>query len=77
MAQDKRKLSGPEKAALMLIAVGDDLAARILQELDDVEIQKLSSYMTSMTNIPNKVVDDVAEEFVDAGLPDTAFSRAG
>ena len=63
---DRRSLSGPEKAAILLIAVGDELAATILKELDDAEIQRIASYMSSMGSIPKKLVEEVAEEFIDA-----------
>lgn len=64
-ASDKRQLSGPEKAAIMLVAVGDELAAKVLAELDDSEIHKISSYMSALGNVPSKTVDQVAEEFVE------------
>jgi len=63
-AQDLKSLSGAEKAAIMLVAIGDELASKVLQELDDAEIHKLSSYMSTLGNIPAKLVDDVAEEFI-------------
>lgn len=62
---DKKSLSGPEKAALMLIAVGDDLAGKVLAELEENEIHKISTYMSSMGSISNEVVNNVIEEFVD------------
>lgn len=64
--KDGRQISGAEKAAIMLIAVGDKVAGKILEELDDTEISKLSGYMTSLGNIASITVDEVAEEFVDA-----------
>lgn len=64
MAAVEKKLSGPEKAALMLIAVGDDLAAKVLSQLEEGEIHRISTYMSSMGSVPNEVVDNVVEEFV-------------
>lgn len=63
--KDGRQLTGAEKAAIMLIAVGDQLAGKILEELDDSEIAKLSGYMTALGNVPSNTVDEVAEEFVE------------
>ncbi|MBF0169661.1 MAG: flagellar motor switch protein FliG [Nitrospinae bacterium] len=64
MAREQKTLSGPEKAAVMLIAVGDELAAKVLAELDDAEIHKVSSYMSSLTSVSNSLVDSIIEEFV-------------
>jgi len=64
-AKEGRQYSGAEKAAIMLIAVGDQLAGKILEELDDTEISKISGFMTSLGNVPSNTVDDIAEEFVD------------
>ena len=64
-ASDKKKLSGPEKAAIMLISVGEEVAGKVLQELDDAEIQKISTHMSSLSNVPTKTAERVAEEFID------------
>jgi flagellar motor switch protein FliG len=39
-------MNGYEKAAIFLSSVGEDVAARILKELDPDDIGKISSYMT-------------------------------
>jgi len=62
---DKKAFSGPEKAAALLVALGDEMASKVLAELDEAEIQRISSYMTTMTAIPNQVLDNLVEEFVD------------
>ncbi len=64
MAREQKTLSGPEKAAVMLIAIGDELASKVLSELDDAEIHKVSSYMSSLNSVSNSMVDNVIEEFV-------------
>ncbi|MGK7346428.1 MAG: flagellar motor switch protein FliG [Candidatus Nitrospinota bacterium M3_3B_026] len=64
-AGGKKSLSGPEKAALMLIAVGDELAGKVLAELEEAEIHKISTYMNTMGTISNEVVNNVIEEFVE------------
>jgi len=65
MAGDKKTLSGPEKAAALLIAVGDEVAAKVLSELDENEIHKISTYMSGMTAVSNDTVNNIIEEFVD------------
>ncbi len=41
-------ISGYEKAAIFLSAVGEDIAAQILKDLDPEEISKISSYITRL-----------------------------
>lgn len=65
MAAEKKTLSGPEKAAVMLVALGDELAGKVLEELDENDIHKISSYMSAMGTVSNQVVTNVLEEFVD------------
>lgn len=66
MAKDsKRVLSGPEKAAVLLIAVGDDVAGKVLSELDENDIHRISSYMSTMTSVSKDLVEEVVEEFLD------------
>ncbi|MBI4665474.1 MAG: flagellar motor switch protein FliG [Nitrospinae bacterium] len=62
---ERKNLSGPEKAAALLIAVGDDLASKILAEMDENEIQKVSMYMSTMTSVSNELLNNIVEEFVD------------
>ena len=34
------KLTGPKKAAILLLALGEDAAAEVLKNLEEVEIQR-------------------------------------
>ncbi|VAX20173.1 Flagellar motor switch protein FliG [hydrothermal vent metagenome] len=65
MASEKKSLTGPEKAAIILIAVGDEIAGKILSELEEGEIHKISSYMSGMGSVAGDTVDNVLEEFID------------
>ncbi|MFW2331012.1 MAG: flagellar motor switch protein FliG [Nitrospinota bacterium] len=58
-------LSGPEKAAILLIAIGDEQASKILSNLTEREIQKISSYMSSMPTVPKNAVKQVTDEFAE------------
>ncbi len=62
---DKKTLTGPEKAAVMLVAMGDELAGKVLAELEEGEIHKVSTYMTALGSVSNELVDNVLEEFLD------------
>ena len=57
------KLTGPKKAAILLLAMGEDAAAEVLKNLDEVEIQQVGYFMTRFTDISPEEVDIVLEEF--------------
>ena len=57
------KLTGPKKAAILLLALGEDAAADVLKNLEEVEIQQVGYFMTRFTDISPEEVDIVLEEF--------------
>ncbi len=61
---DQRALSGHEKAAVLLLALGPDFGKPILQELDDVELRALSRAMVRLGPITQDMLDDLLIEFV-------------
>jgi flagellar motor switch protein FliG len=66
---DIERLSGPEKAAIVLLALGEDHTA-IWEALDDDEIKEVSQAMASLGNVSSGVVEELLVEFV-SGLSTT------
>lgn len=62
-------LSGAEKAAVILLSLGEDAQA-IWQGLDEEEVKDISSAMASLGAVPSAVVEDLLMEFV-SGLSST------
>lgn len=62
-------LSGAEKAAVILLSLGED-AQSIWEGLDDEEVKDISSAMASLGAVPSSVVEDLLMEFV-SGLSTT------
>ncbi len=56
-------LSGVRKAAVFLVAVGDELGKKILQNLAEPDVQRLTEEIADLRNIPPQVSLDVVEEF--------------
>ena len=59
----KRKISGPEKAAILLMDLGEEKAAQVLANMDEREIQTLGNYMSSLGNVDMKIMDSVNKDF--------------
>jgi flagellar motor switch protein FliG len=67
--QDLSRLSGPEKAAVVLLALGED-HAHVWQNLDEEEIKEVSQAMASLGTVTATVVEDLLVEFV-SGMSST------
>ncbi len=57
-------ISQVEKAALILLAVGESRAADVLRHLGPKDVQLLGSTMVGISNISAATVDDVLSEFI-------------
>ena len=60
---DARKLSGPEKAAVVLLSLGEEHTV-LWQQLDDEEIKEVSQAMAGLGTVTAHVVEEVLVEFV-------------
>ncbi|MFJ6023157.1 flagellar motor switch protein FliG [Brevundimonas sp. NPDC092305] len=61
--EDAKKLTGPEKAAVILLSLGED-HAKLWQGLDEEEIKEVSQAMAALGTVTSQVVEDVMVEFV-------------
>ena len=66
---DSSRLNGPEKAAVILLALGEDHNV-IWQQLDEEEIKEVSQAMAGLGTVSAQVVEDLLVEFV-SGLSGT------
>lgn len=61
--EDYRTLSGPEKAAIFMLALGEDYTARIFEHMDDEEIMEISQTMANLGKISANVVERLFIDF--------------
>ena len=50
-----RKFLGPEKAAILLMDLGEEKAAQVLENMDEQEVKTLSNYMSAIGNLDMKI----------------------
>src|SRR5215472_6871134 len=60
---DATKLNGAEKAAVVLLSLGEEHHA-LWQALDDEEIKEISQAMSTLGTVSSNVVEDLLVEFV-------------
>ena len=58
-----KKYKGPEKAAILLMALGDETAALVLAKMNEREIQTLGNYMSALGDVDEEAMDLVKKEF--------------
>ncbi len=61
-----RKFTGPEKAAILLMSMGEENAAKVMANMDEREIQAVGNYMSSLGDVDMANMDSINKEFYDA-----------
>ena len=59
-----RKLTGPERAAILMLALGEQYGGKIFSLLDDDELRTISVIMSSLGVIESSAVEKLLLEFV-------------
>ena len=66
-----RKLTGPERAAVLLMNLGEEIAAKVLLNLDDREIQNIGNYISELGDVDMDTMDSINKDFynmVESGI---------
>lgn len=61
---DVKVVSGPEKAAILLLALGEEHGPSIWEKLDDEEIKEVSQIMSSLGTVNSTLTEKLLLEFV-------------
>jgi flagellar motor switch protein FliG len=60
----RRKLTGPERAAVLMLALGQQFGGNIWNQLDDDELREISVVMSTLGTIEAESVESLLLEFV-------------
>jgi flagellar motor switch protein FliG len=58
-----KNISGPKKAAIMMLAVGEERSARLFSMMDQEEIKELSQAMANLGSVDSKIIEHLFLEF--------------
>src|SRR6202047_2024205 len=58
------KLSGPKRAAILMLALGEQYGGKVWSLLDDDEVRELSMHMSTLGTVEAEVVEDLLLEFL-------------
>jgi len=73
MAEADRISRGVERAAILLMALGEQAAASILQHMTPKEVQRVGSAMANLTNVSTSQVETVMHDFIKTVESQTAL----
>lgn len=59
-----KPLSGPKRAAILMLALGEQYGGKVWAMLDDDEVRELSMHMSTLGTVEAEVVEDLLLEFV-------------
>ena len=63
---ETKKLSGQQKAAIFMLALGQEHSRPLFELMDDEEIRDMSQTMATLGNISSAVMEQIFVEFADA-----------
>lgn len=66
-------VKGPEKAGVLLLTLGEDIAAEILQHMSPKEVQVVGSTMATMNDVSRPTVEYVIDDIFDVLESQTAL----
>ncbi|MBK1835877.1 flagellar motor switch protein FliG [Azospirillum sp. YIM B02556] len=63
--EDYRTLTGPEKAAIMMLALGEEHSSKLFAMMDDEEIKELSQVMANLGTVSANLIERLFVEFAE------------
>ena len=60
---DLQKLSGAEKAAILLLCLGEEATSKVFESLSDAEVREITRHMVTIEHIPAQISRQVVAEF--------------
>ena len=57
------KYTGPQKAAILLLAFGEEISGEIFKQMTEFEIKRIGSAMSRLGRVDSEIIDEIMEEF--------------
>ncbi|MGI6703176.1 MAG: flagellar motor switch protein FliG [Clostridia bacterium] len=77
MARGKENLTGREKAAILLIALGPENSSKVFKHLTDEEIEELTLEIANMRKVTPEIKNKIIEEFYQICVAQEYISEGG
>jgi flagellar motor switch protein FliG len=70
-------MTGSEKAAILLLYLGNEVTAKVFEHMDDDQIKKISKAMASLGHISRITIKEVVEDFTTVINPESGIFSQG
>ncbi len=77
MAKNQKELTGKQKAAILLISLGPDVAASVYKHLSEEEVEKLTLEISGVRTVESQSKESILEEFHNIALAQDYISQGG
>src|SRR5690625_5664795 len=77
IVRQRHKLTGKQKAAILLISLGPDVSAQVYKHLTDEEIEQLSIEISTVNKVEPELKEDILEQFNQIALAKDYISEGG
>jgi flagellar motor switch protein FliG len=74
---DTPTITGPQKAAILLVQLGRERSALVLKSLRESEVEEVLSEIARLQGVDNEVVDAVMEEFQELATARRYYGKGG
>ncbi|MHA6258706.1 flagellar motor switch protein FliG [Sporosarcina sp. CAU 1771] len=77
MVKKEKQMAGKQKAALLLISLGPEVAASIYKHLSEEEVERLTLEISGVKKVDTVVKDEIIEEFHNIAIAQDYISQGG
>lgn len=70
-------LSGMKKAAILLVALGEEASSSIFRQFTEAEVELLTKEISLLNNVPADIISEVTEEFYNMVLAQNYIAAGG
>ncbi|GGB56623.1 flagellar motor switch protein FliG [Fictibacillus barbaricus] len=77
MAKGMKELSGKEKAAILVISLGPDVAAQVYKHLSEEEIERLTLQISQVRKVDSSLKEEIITQFHQLALAQDYITQGG
>ncbi|HLR10746.1 MAG TPA: flagellar motor switch protein FliG [Sporosarcina sp.] len=77
MVRKEKEMTGKQKAALLLISLGPEVAANVYKNLSEEEVERLTLEISSVKKVDSTIKEEVIEEFHNIAIAQDYISQGG
>ena len=77
MSIKQKRLTGKQKAAILLISLGPDVSAEVYKHLSEEEVERLSLEISTIQKVDSDLKESIVEQFHQIAIAQQYISQGG